>query len=304
MKIVTGVGESAHVTSEEFRRIFEGIVGQGSYILPSGENLEPELVSNNLLKIRSGAMCHHGNISSVDVYDEIELTNGTQGVKRIDLIVNRYSKDDGTKIETSEWVYIVGMPSSSNPIAPEYTIGNMQEGDLVDDCPVFEIHLDGISVTEVKKLMKMAPSIDDLQEEIIELEYNTKLQYAEQKITTETITVPRETVIPFPSLNNVVYGDCFSIENGSFIIGKNVSVVRCHVDIDGGFDASAFVWVLKNDESVVNQYIKIDGGGYAGRSFSVIFRVSEGDIINIKCNEKMDLGTAGLKTFFTIEKLA
>ena len=91
MKIVSGKTGTPHVTSEQFRQIIEGTVGQGSYILTSGENLEPELASNNMLKIRGGMMSHHGNISCVDLntYDEVTLTNGSQGVKRIDLIVNR-----------------------------------------------------------------------------------------------------------------------------------------------------------------------------------------------------------------------
>ena len=53
MKIVSGKTGSPHVTSHEFRQIIEGTIGQESYILKSGDNLEPELVSNNLLKIKS-----------------------------------------------------------------------------------------------------------------------------------------------------------------------------------------------------------------------------------------------------------
>ena len=64
MEIVSGKTGSPHVTSQQFRQILEGTMGQGSYILTSGENLEPELTSNNLLKIRSGIMAHHGNVSA------------------------------------------------------------------------------------------------------------------------------------------------------------------------------------------------------------------------------------------------
>lgn len=62
MEIVSGKTGSPHVTSQQFRQILEGTIGQGSCILTSGENLEPELTSNNLLKIRSGIMAHHGNV--------------------------------------------------------------------------------------------------------------------------------------------------------------------------------------------------------------------------------------------------
>lgn len=67
MKIMSGKTGAPHVTSQQFRQLVEGTVGQGSYILNSGENLEAELSSNNLLKIRSGMMSHHGNLSVVDI---------------------------------------------------------------------------------------------------------------------------------------------------------------------------------------------------------------------------------------------
>lgn len=168
MEIVSGKTGSPHVTSQQFRQILEGTIGQGSCILTSGENLEPELTSNNLLKIRSGIMAHHGNVSAVKIgtYDEVTITNGTQGMKRKDLVVNRYTRNKETGIETNEWLYIMGTPTSGTLTVPAYTKGNLQEGDLVDDCPVFEITLDGINVTEVKKLLEVLPSMATINKDL------------------------------------------------------------------------------------------------------------------------------------------
>ena len=164
MKIVSGRTGSPHVTSQQFRQMLEGIIGQGSYIITSGENLKPELSSNNLLKIRSGMMAHHGCISCVDIgtYDEVTLTNGSQGMKRIDLIVNRYTRNAETEGENCSWKVIQGKPVASNPAVPAYTSGNLQNGDLVDDCPAFEVHYDGINVTEVKSLLSVTDGLSGL----------------------------------------------------------------------------------------------------------------------------------------------
>ena len=164
MEIVSGRTGKPHVTSQQFRQLIEGTVGQESCILTSGENLEPELASNNSLKIRSGMLAHHGNISSVKIgtYDAVNLSNGSQGMKRIDLVVCRYTRNAETEVESCNWVVIMGTPVSSNPVAPTYTVGNLQEGDLVDDCPVFEVHYDGINVTEVKKILSVAPNLTEL----------------------------------------------------------------------------------------------------------------------------------------------
>lgn len=171
MKIVSGRTGSPHVTSQQFRQMLEGILGQDSYILTSGENLKPELSSNNLLKIRSGMMCHHGCISCVEIgtYDEVTLTNGSHGMQRIDLVVNRYTRNTETEVEKCEWKVITGTAKASSPAVPTYTKGNLQEGDLVDECPVFEIHYNGINVTEVKSLLSVAGPLAELNGKSYEL---------------------------------------------------------------------------------------------------------------------------------------
>ena len=168
MKIVSGRTGSPHVTSQQFRQMLEGIIGQGSYIITSGENLKPELSSNNLMKIRSGMMAHHGCISCVDIgtYDEVTLTNGSQGMKRIDLIVNRYTRNAETEVENCSWKVIQGKPVASNPAVPAYTSGNLQNGDLVDECPAFEVHYDGINVTEVKSLLSVTDGLSGLSRKL------------------------------------------------------------------------------------------------------------------------------------------
>lgn len=174
MKIVSGKSGEPHVTAQQFRQIIEGTVGQESCILTSGEFLEPELSSNNLLRIRSGMMSHHGNISCVELgtYDEVTIQNGTQGMKRIDLVVNRYTKNDETGIEENDWVVIMGTPSEGDPEVPAYTEGNLQEGDLVDDCPVFEVHLDGINVTGIKELLSVSKNMYALNADLAEKVYD------------------------------------------------------------------------------------------------------------------------------------
>lgn len=188
MKIVSGRTGSPHVTSQQFRQMLEGIIGQGSYIITSGENLKPELSSNNLLKIRSGMMAHHGCISCVDIgtYDEVTLTNGSQGMKRIDLIVNRYTRNAETEVENCSWKVIQGKPVASNPAVPAYTSGNLQNGDLVDDCPAFEVHYDGINVTEVKSLLSVTDGLSGL---------SSNLTKANSKITTTNTNLAKTNTV-------------------------------------------------------------------------------------------------------------
>lgn len=176
MELITGVANTPHVTSTQHRSIFESIIGPDSYILNKGALLEPGLEANNAVQIASGMLCHHGGIAEVaaNTYDEITVSNGTQGMKRIDLIVARYERNAETQIETMAWKVIQGEPAETNPTMPDFIQGNMQEGDLIDDCPAFAVHLDGIQITEIKKLLTvvltdmhtMREDVDGVREDV------------------------------------------------------------------------------------------------------------------------------------------
>lgn len=218
MKIVSGRTGSPHVTSQQFRQMLEGILGQDSYILTSGENLKPELSSNNLLKIRSGMMCHHGCISCVEIgtYDEVTLTNGSHGMQRIDLVVNRYTRNTETEVEKCEWKVITGTAKASSPAVPTYTKGNLQEGDLVDECPVFEIHYNGINVTEVKSLLSVAGSLAELNGKLEEKKYSIS-QGGSLAIRNQRITKKNNRVSIMAGLYTTGLGNANTRYNGGSI---------------------------------------------------------------------------------------
>ena len=164
---VTGVGEQNHVTASNFRNMLIGIFGTGSYILDTGERFAHELVSNNQLDIKTGMMCHHGNLSEEEKGSSITITNGTQGMKRIDLIVNRYQRNDATQVESNTWVYIMGTAHATAPSIPSCIEGNVMNGDLIDDCPVFKVTLNGLNVESVECLVPKVKPLSQKQNQII-----------------------------------------------------------------------------------------------------------------------------------------
>lgn len=194
MKIITGVGEAEHVTSDEHRALFGSILGQGTYILNYGENLDAELVTNTRIKAKSGMMMHKTNVSYVKAYDEIDLQPGTQGMKRIDLVVNRYEKVKETGVEKNTWVAIMGVPVAEGPVAPAYTVGDILNGDLVDDCPVYEVEFDGINIIEIRKLLTVvSEDISGLMKQIagFEGQKQDKITGAASTIAVNNLTKER-----------------------------------------------------------------------------------------------------------------
>ena len=69
--------------------------GEGDYVLPVGEKLGYELVSNNEVKIKDGFFITQGRRGLIKKgsTESCAIENGTQDEKRNDLIVIEYAKD-------------------------------------------------------------------------------------------------------------------------------------------------------------------------------------------------------------------
>lgn len=175
MEIITGYTGKPHVTSEQDRDVNIGVVGEGSYVLQTGMQLAAEVSSNNEIKIRDGVLMHQGCTASIkkNTYDSLTITNGSQGMKRVDLIVARYEKNQDNGIESLDLKVIQGTPAESTPTVPEYTEGDIQAGDYVADMPMYQVIIDGLNITEVKKVFEVAPGIDAMKKEIAELNRKT-----------------------------------------------------------------------------------------------------------------------------------
>lgn len=164
MELVTGRKGVAHITSQQDRMKHQGIFGEGAYILKTGQILEPQVQTSNEIRIRDGALMVQGALSCVKTnsYDTVTIQNGTQGMKRIDLICWQYTYDAEQDVESAEWVVIQGTPAESDPQQPPYTDGDIQQGDSPVQVPVFAVELDGINVTGVTTLLPTAPTLEEL----------------------------------------------------------------------------------------------------------------------------------------------
>lgn len=174
MEIVTGYVGRPHVTAEQDRAQNQGVFGVESYVLNVGQKMAAELQSNNEIRIRDGVLVHRGctGVVKTGTYDPVTITNGTQGMKRIDLIVARYTKNAETNVENLAWKVIQGTPAASNPAIPSYIEGDIQAGDLISDMPMYEIHLDGITVSEVKAVFTALKTGAEMQADISSLNSN------------------------------------------------------------------------------------------------------------------------------------
>lgn len=166
MKLITGKKGEVHVSSLQHRNIIASLAGSGSYIAKLYNELAPS-ISGTTLSIASGVLVHHGCVMQVDygTTDTVALTAGTAGYYRKDRVVARWTQDNATGIENVEWVVIQGTPATTaaQAVLPSYNSGNMQEGALIDDCPVFTVSFNGITPT-VSKVPHSMPTAYNLEQ--------------------------------------------------------------------------------------------------------------------------------------------
>ena len=168
MEIVTGHRGTPHITPYKVRDFNIGTVGAEDYVMNSGSELEAQLVSNNRIDIKDGSICMQGTHAVIpkNINDELTIENGMQGEKRIDLIVARYEKVADSGVESVNTVVLQGTPSKETPNVPGHVVGDIRNGDLKHEMPLYEVELDGINITEVRPVFKKLVSVAEQQKMI------------------------------------------------------------------------------------------------------------------------------------------
>ena len=156
MNIVTGYRGEPHITSQQKRNINIGIFGSGAHIIKGvGAELSAAVISANEVEIADGMIMCEGCTSEIahGTTESMTIDNGTQGKLRIDLIVARYNRNTSTGVEDMTLIVIKGTPSASDPQTPAYISGSIAEGDTTVDFPIYQVNLNGISITSVDPLV-------------------------------------------------------------------------------------------------------------------------------------------------------
>lgn len=252
MELVTGRKGTPHITSQQDRMKNQGIWGDQVYILNTGQMLEPQVQSSNEIRIRDGALMAQGALSCVKVnsYDSVTIQNGSQGVKRIDLICWQYTYDAEQDVESAEWVVIQGTPAASDPQQPAYTEGDIQQGDELVQVPIFAVHLDGINVTGVDVIPEVMPDIPTLNAYLAELQNKyegIKVTIKNYRMTLEPnsytgknlgkIQIPREDLAKYGTIVGTSFGGDSSAPGSAHVLYEDdpndTWVYASSVDVTG-----------------------------------------------------------------------
>lgn len=165
MELITGVSATDHIDSQDDADFQKAITGPDNYVLNIGRKMEAELLSNNVVRVHDGSLIHQGRhvIIPEGESEEVIIEYGTQGEKRIDLIVSVYSKDTTSGIETEFLKSIKGTPSVDSPAIPSHIDGNIRAGDIYSEFPLYKVTLDGINIVSIDPLYEVLTSMAELK---------------------------------------------------------------------------------------------------------------------------------------------
>lgn len=156
MQIIDGYCNEPNIFADDIGEYNTAIWGTRDCVLPAGERLGYELVSNNEIKIKDGVFSTQGRrgVIKKGTTESCIIENGTQAENRNDLIVIEYAKDSSTLVESHTLKVIKGTPGET-ATDPDVVTGDIQAGDVLHQMPLYRVKLEGLNVVAVERLFSV-----------------------------------------------------------------------------------------------------------------------------------------------------
>ena len=156
MQIIDGYCNEPNIFADDIGEYNTAIWGTRDCVLPAGERLGYELISNNEIKIKDGVFSTQGRrgVIKKGTAESCIIENGTQAENRNDLIVIEYAKDSSTLVESHTLKVIKGTPGEA-ATDPDVVTGDIQAGDVLHQMPLYRVKLEGLNVVAVERLFSV-----------------------------------------------------------------------------------------------------------------------------------------------------
>lgn len=156
MELVTAYTGKNHVTAAQMADFNRGIFGDAA-ILDVGNKLEASIQTANRITIKDGVAVFDGR----EVYvaygknETVNITSGTQGMKRYDIIAVVYEKDARTEVEKVTLKVITGTPNTMHPSDPQVNDLDIRTGVLKSEKPLYRVCLNGTAIESIDRLVEL-----------------------------------------------------------------------------------------------------------------------------------------------------
>ena len=164
--LITGYAGYEHIQSEDDGAFNAAFFGNGQYVMETGNQFEGSIINNNTVRILDGDGLMYGRHFRIkpNTYEDLNITTGTAGTRRVDMICMTYEKNAGDGTEQAYLQVVKGAETSGTPAAPSYTDGNILDGATFNQMPLYKVEIEGVVLSSITALFDTIPTYKALAE--------------------------------------------------------------------------------------------------------------------------------------------
>lgn len=218
IELVDGKAGVAHISSEDKAIIHQAKFSKSDVVFDWGDAFKCSMSSPNRATIGTGCASIQGLDWHITAAESVTISNGSQGVKRNDIICAHYHRDSKTGNELVELTVLKGTPNATTAADPTIPSGKILSGAVDAYMPLWRIPLDGITVGTPVRLFTPKGALWDSVTQTCQLQWQSTVSF-----------------VPEP------YGASNTIEVRDGLIFVDLSSFRSSVNV-GNFT----VWMFKS----------------------------------------------------------
>lgn len=146
-----------HIYAQDDASIYQSIFGDDC-VFDIGSKFKAQTLSSNKIRLSDGVMQIGGHIARIKYgdYEDVTITNGVSGKKRVTIIAGRFQTtgtiDDMTLV-TKDGV------AGDTYVDPAINEGDLYQGASIREMPLYRVKLDGINIVAVEPMFTLRKNL-------------------------------------------------------------------------------------------------------------------------------------------------
>lgn len=171
IELVDGKAGVAHISSEDKAIIHQAKFSKSDVVFDWGDAFKCSMSSSNRATIGTGCASIQGLDWHITAAESVTISNGSQGMKRNDIICAHYNRNPKTGNELVELVVLKGSPNATAAADPKVPSGKILSGAVDAYMPLWRIPLDGITVGTPVRLFTPRGALWDSATQLCQLQW-------------------------------------------------------------------------------------------------------------------------------------
>lgn len=146
IELVDGKAGVAHISSEDKAIIHQAKFSKSDVVYDWGDSFKCSMSSSNRATVGTGCASIQGLDWHITSAESVTISNGSQGMKRNDIICAHYHRDSKTGNENVALTVLKGSPNATAAADPTIPSGKILSGAVDAYMPLWRIPLNGITV--------------------------------------------------------------------------------------------------------------------------------------------------------------